>query len=168
MLGGITSLEDEQGGLWTEVSVLLSGEAIVAPITTVRETILHRQDATLEFMLWCRHLVRVVLQHVVCSRFHSVTERAACWLLLLQDRLDGVTNIPITHDQLSQTLGVHRSSVTLGLKELAANGSIAPGGRGLVAIQDRAGLQALSCECHPIISTRRPFPAWVHEAQTKS
>ena len=165
LIGGITSLEDERTGLWSEITVLLSGEAIVVPLATVRDTVLRRHDATLEFLVWSAHVVRMIAQLVMCSRFHSVAERTACWLLVLQDKLEGGAQVPITHDQLSQTLGVHRPSITLGLKELARNQCIAPGGRGIVDILDRTALEALSYECHPVITSRGPTPSWVAAAR---
>ena len=84
----------------------------------------------------------------MCSRFHSVIERTANWLVFLQDVLHGADHIPVTHDLLSRALGVHRPSVTVALKELAENDLIRPGGRGCIVIHDRPRLEQASCNCY--------------------
>ena len=48
---------------------------------------------------------------VLCNVRHELEERLCRWLLLASDRLDEKA-IPLTHDQLSISLGVRRASVT--------------------------------------------------------
>jgi CRP-like cAMP-binding protein len=86
-------------------------------------------------------------QSVGCNRFHELSERAARWLLTLQDRTD-VTELAITHEFLSQMLGVQRPTVTLALGTLERAGLLERLGRGHLRILDRETLEAAACECY--------------------
>jgi len=50
-------------------------------------------------------------QLALCNVRHELQARLCRWLLLVSDRL-GEKAIPLTHDQLSISLGVRRASVT--------------------------------------------------------
>ena len=78
-----------------------------------------------------------------------MTQRCARWLLMTQDRVGG-PEFPLTHEFLSQMLGVRRATVTEAVGELQASELIAYR-RGVVQVLDRAGLEAVACECYRII-----------------
>jgi CRP-like cAMP-binding protein len=110
-----------------------------------------RRDSPLRRALF-RYLsahMRQLAQGVACSGLHPITQRCARWLLTTHDRVDGET-FPLTHEFLSTMLGVRRSSVSEILQPLARQGLI-QNGRGEITILDRAGLEALSCECYRTI-----------------
>ncbi len=88
-------------------------------------------------------------QSVVCNRLHALDQRCARWLLLSHDRARA-DEFPITHELLAQMLGVRRASVTLTVRRLQTLGLIATR-RGSVRIEDRAGLEATSCECYAAV-----------------
>jgi len=90
-----------------------------------------------------------VSQSVGCNGLHSVPRRCCRWLLMTHDRVDG-DEFPITHDFLSQMLGVRRSSVTEVLQPLHEDGLIRYR-RGSMTVLDRQGLEAASCECYRIV-----------------
>jgi CRP-like cAMP-binding protein len=81
-----------------------------------------------------------------CNALHPVEARMARWLLHLHDRSRRDV-LPITHDVLSQILGVRRTTVTLLMGNLRASGAIRSDRRGQIEI-DRSRLAALACECH--------------------
>ena len=87
-------------------------------------------------------------QWVACARLHEAHERMARWLLMCHDRLEGHT-LALTHDLLSQMLGVRRPTVTLaaGMLQKAV---LIRYSRGVVTILDRAGLEEAACECHRV------------------
>ena len=85
-------------------------------------------------------------QTVACNTRHSVLQRSARWLLITRDRLDSDT-IRLTHEVLSQMLGVRRAGVSEALAALQRSGLIRYS-RGKVMILDRAGLERLTCECY--------------------
>jgi CRP-like cAMP-binding protein len=81
-----------------------------------------------------------------CNALHPVEDRMARWLLHLHDRT-GHDILPLTHDVLSQILGVRRTTVTLLMRNLRASGAITSDQRGHIKI-DRPRLEAAACECH--------------------
>jgi CRP-like cAMP-binding protein len=85
-------------------------------------------------------------QTAACNALHSVEERMARWLLQLSDRIEH-KELPVTQDRLSQMLGVRRTTLTLVAQKLQHGGLIRYR-RGRIIITDRAGLQALACECY--------------------
>ncbi|WP_426959624.1 Crp/Fnr family transcriptional regulator [Muricoccus radiodurans] len=95
-------------------------------------------------------LVTQVSQGSACNRLHPIEARCARWLLLTHDRVDG-DSFPLTHEFLSQMLGVTRPSVTIAAGMLQRAGLIRYG-RGVVEVLDRAGLEGASCECYGVIT----------------
>lgn len=69
---------------------------------------------------------------------NTIEERLARWLLMVQDRQDGV-DIRITHEFLALMLGVHRPGVTLAMHTLEG-AQLIRSTRGLVTIRDRTAL----------------------------
>jgi CRP-like cAMP-binding protein len=90
-----------------------------------------------------------VSQGVACNGLHSVQRRCCRWLLMTHDRV-GANEFPITHEFLSQMLGVRRPSITEVLRPLQKDGLISYR-RGKMTILDRAGLEATSCECYRLV-----------------
>jgi CRP-like cAMP-binding protein len=85
-----------------------------------------------------------------CNRVHPIEQRCARWLLLTQDRIDGV-EVPLTQEFLAYMLGVRRQSVTEASGRLQRAGLIR-NRRGNITILDRAGLERASCECYGVIA----------------
>ena len=90
-----------------------------------------------------------------CNRLHNVYQRCACWLLLTSDRV-GLKPILVTHEFLALMLGTDRSGVSVAAGMLKRTGSISYA-YGAVTINDRARLEAESCECYT--SMRKPYGA---------
>lgn len=88
-------------------------------------------------------------QSAACIAHHSVEERCCRWLLMTRDRLNS-DQFPITHEFLSQMLGVRRASVTVVAGMLQKAGLISYS-RGRMTILDRHGLENVSCECYRLV-----------------
>lgn len=107
-----------------------------------------------------RHLVvrynEVLLAQVqttaACNAVHTLEARLSRWILQSRDRIDEDA-IPLTHEILSQMLGVRRSSVSEVASKLQAANLISYS-RGKIMIQDRAGLERNACECYQTIRER--------------
>jgi CRP-like cAMP-binding protein len=98
--------------------------------------------------LFCRfsdYLLAQVMQTVVCNTFHTIPERAARWLLHVQDRAGD--RIELTQEAFAGLLGVQRTTVNAVVQQLASAGLLATG-RGRVRVLDRAGLKRNACECY--------------------
>lgn len=85
-------------------------------------------------------------QTAACNRIHLLEQRCARWLLSAHDRAEANT-FPMTHQFLSMMLGVRRPGVTVAAQSLQAGGLITYH-HGTMAIIDRKGLEAVSCECY--------------------
>jgi len=98
-------------------------------------------------------LLAQAFQTVACNAVHTVEARCCRWILNTRDRMDQDT-LPLTHETLSEMLGVQRSTVSLILRSLQATGLIVQR-RGGITVTDRAGLEQTTCECYGKI--RRHF-----------
>lgn len=92
-----------------------------------------------------------ISQTAVCNRLHSIDQQLCRWLLLSHDRLQS-DKLEMTHDLISNMLGVRREGITLAAKKLAARKLIV-NQRGTVTVIDRKGLEAASCECYAIVNS---------------
>lgn len=96
-------------------------------------------------------LMTQISQTAVCNRLHTVEQQLCRWLLLCHDRLDETDTLVMTHDLISNMLGVRREGVTLAAQKLAAKGLI-QNDRGSIRITDRKELEKAVCECYKVVS----------------
>ncbi len=94
-----------------------------------------------------------VTMTAACNARHAINERLARWLLIAHDRA-GADEFPMTHEFISMMLGVRRPGVSLAAGVLQKAGLISYV-RGRMAVTDRPGLEAASCECYH--TARREF-----------
>ena len=94
-------------------------------------------------------LLNQIAQSTSCNRLHEVQERCARWLLQTHDRVDSDT-FPLTQEFLALMLGVHRPTVSIAAAMLQKAGVIQYS-RGQIAVIDRTGLEAASCNCYRLI-----------------
>lgn len=93
-------------------------------------------------------LFNQVSQGAACNNHHSVKQRTARWLLMLDDRSDDT--LSMTQQLLSTMLGVRRTGVTEVANEIKQQGII-DYQRGKITIIDRQALEAIACECYQLI-----------------
>lgn len=86
------------------------------------------------------------IQSVACNALHAVEARFSRWLLSCHDRIDSNT-VNLTQEFLADMLGVQRTTVTAVAGSMQTKGLIRYR-RGVVDILDRAGLEAMTCECY--------------------
>ena len=100
-------------------------------------------------------------QIAACNRVHEVNQRLARWLLMSQDRIGG-NSVPLTQEFLAHMLGTRRASVTVAAGALQRDGLISYV-RGQLKIEDRARLEAASCECYATLN--RQLQTWKSESK---
>jgi len=94
-----------------------------------------------------------VARTAACNARHPIEQRLARWLLTAHDRAEA-DEFAMTHEFMAMMLGVRRPGVSLAAGVLQKAGLIRYV-RGRMAITDRPGLEAASCECYHV--ARREF-----------
>ena len=94
-------------------------------------------------------LITQISQTAVCNRLHSVEQRLCRWLLMTHDRSDS-DQLQMTHEFISNMLGVRREGVTVAAHRLQEAGMISYM-RGHIKILDREQLLAHVCECYQVV-----------------
>ena len=95
-------------------------------------------------------LMTQISQTAVCNRLHSIEQQLCRWLLLSHDRLDS-DKLVMTHDLISNMLGVRREGITLAAQKLATQKLII-NTRGTMTVIDRQGLESAVCECYKVVN----------------
>lgn len=95
-------------------------------------------------------LLTQISQTAVCNRLHPIEQQLCRWLLLSHDRLTS-DKLVMTHDLISNMLGVRREGITLAAQKLAKRGLI-KNVRGTIMVIDRQGLEAAVCECYAVVN----------------
>jgi CRP-like cAMP-binding protein len=100
-------------------------------------------------LLYTQALSTQILQNAACNRHHSLEQQLCRWLLLTLDRLPS-NDLVMTQELVASLLGVRREGVTDAAGNLQRAGLISYR-RGHIAVLDRVGLQARSCECYGVV-----------------
>ena len=130
--------------------VQLPGEADRIAAAAFREVAAHQPELRRVIYRFIQVFLTETAQTAVCNCHHHAESRLARWLLTCQDR-SGRAEFPLTHEFISQMLGMRRATVTGELGKLQTAGLIrATPGR--VVLLDGPGLERLACECYRIIS----------------
>jgi CRP-like cAMP-binding protein len=143
-----TALLLHSKSMTTRTFMQLSGAGLRIEAEPLRRMIRQSPDAERLFFRYAQTMFDQLAQWVACNRLHALEARCARWLLMTADRAGG-DSFTLTHEFLSYMLGVHRPAVSLVASELSERGLLRYR-RGAVSIIDRAGLEAVSCECYAI------------------
>jgi CRP-like cAMP-binding protein len=153
MTGLAVFLGTDQSPVRTIVQVPLTAMRLDAD--TLREEIV--RGGTLVKLLQ-RHTQVVMItmaQLILCNRIHRLDQRAARWLLQVDDRVEEGP-FAVTQEFLAEMIGVQRPALSVAMRQFKDDGLIRYS-RGQISIADRAGLAARSCGCIKVIAseTRR-------------
>jgi CRP-like cAMP-binding protein len=132
-----------------EAVVQLPGDALRMRADVLREEFRrgeHLQDLLLRYT---QAFIIQIAQTAACNRAHPIDGRLARWLLMCQDRAQAI-DLQLTHEFIAVMLGTRRAGVTEAAGKLQNDGVIRYR-RGHVNILDRQKLEAISCECYPIV-----------------
>lgn len=140
LLGGTTAMH--------RTVVQVGGLASRIPAREIRCAVHDSKTLRTLLLRYVHALLVQVTQSVACNRLHKLEERCARWLLMAHDRARR-ERMELTQESLAEMLGVHRPHVSIVARAFQAAGLIRYQ-RGRLAILDRAGLEAVACECYPI------------------
>jgi len=95
-------------------------------------------------------LLTQISQTAVCNRLHPIEQQLCRWLLLSHDRLNS-NELVMTHDLISNMLGVRREGITLAAQKLVKR-KLIKSIRGTITVVDRQGLEQAVCECYQVVN----------------
>jgi CRP-like cAMP-binding protein len=136
-----------------EARVQMEGTALRMDAAALRDGM--EESAALRVLLH-RYALAFQAQVTMTRRATRATpssSASARWLLIAHDRA-GADEFPMTHEFMAMMLGVRRPGVSLAAGVLQKAGLIRYA-RGRMAVTDRHGLEAASCECYH--TARREF-----------
>jgi CRP-like cAMP-binding protein len=148
---GVVGIEAFLGGASMPMRVIqqIPGEADRIDAGAFAQEVARGGSLARVLQLYSQALMTQFAQNVVCNRVHPLGARAARWLMLTHDRVDGDT-FPLTQEFLAMMLGVHRPRVTVAQGILQRAGLIAYS-RGSVTVLDRPGLEQAACDCYNVL-----------------
>ena len=132
-----------------------AGSAMKMKATAFRKTSNHGGVFQRLLQRYSHSVLTQITQSAVCNQFHSLDARLARWLLMTHDRM-GEDEFQLTHEFLSNMLGVRREGVSLAASDLQKRKLIRYS-RGRLTVLNRAGLEATSCGCYEIIKGESQF-----------
>lgn len=142
-VGGIVSCGHAPA--FSRAVALVGGPAFKVRMKAIEQA---KQGSHFIANIFCRYsdyLLAEVMQSVACNAFHSISERAARWLLQAQDRAGD--RIALTQEAFAGLLGVQRTTVNAVARTLQDEGLITIG-RGVIRVADREGLKRRACSCY--------------------
>lgn len=101
-------------------------------------------------------MMAAALRAAPCARFHTVEQRFARWLLMVDDRMR-TGRLRLTHEVVAGVLGVRRSAVTIAATALQTKGLIRYT-RGRISVVTHSGLKAAACGCYTTAAQGRITP----------
>jgi CRP-like cAMP-binding protein len=130
--------------------VQVPGRALKLRASAFSEHLASHEEARALLERYVHALIAQIIQSSACNQLHSAAERCARWLLTMRDRR-GSSSFALTHELMSQMLGVRRATVTEVAQRLKDQGAIVYR-RGAVEIADEAALRRASCECYEAVA----------------
>lgn len=103
----------------------------------------------LTLLRYTQALIVQISQTAVCNRLHTTEQRLCRWMLMTRDRTHK-DELQMTHEFISNMLGIHREAVSLAAHRLQEKGMISYT-RGRIRIIDREKLERCSCECYKVV-----------------
>jgi CRP-like cAMP-binding protein len=101
------------------------------------------------WMAATRQMILQIAMPTVCSSKHSNEQQFIRWVMNTLDKTEGQT-LQITHQEIADTLGIRRESVTLAAGKLSQQGLIEVT-RGQLQVLDRYKLESMACECYRVM-----------------
>jgi len=84
-------------------------------------------------------------QLILCNRLHRLDQRAARWLLQVDERVEEAP-FAVTQEFLAQMIGVQRPALSVAMRQFKDAGLVRYS-RGQITIADRDGLHERACGC---------------------
>lgn len=97
-----------------------------------------------------RQMILQIAMPTVCSSRHSNEQQVIRWLMNTLDKTQGEV-LQVTHQEIADSLGIRRESVTLTAGKLSQEGLLEIS-RGQLKVLNRPELEARACECYRVMN----------------
>lgn len=126
--------------------VVVAGEAWRMPRREAQTEMNEHGDFQHVFSTCASGMLKKIAQNAVCNRLHHIDQQICRLLLDISDE-SSCNEITLTHQRLSELLGIRRESVSVSLSKLIKQKAI-DCQRGCVAVKSRDRLRTAACECY--------------------
>lgn len=126
-----------------------AGHAFTLPAEAIKKEFASCGEIRHLLLRYTQALSTQVSQTAACNRHHTLDQQLCRWLLMCLDRAQD-NNLVMTHELISNLLGVRREGITDSARKMQAVGLIRYR-RGHISVLDREGLEQLSCECYAVV-----------------
>ncbi|MGY4174895.1 CRP-like cAMP-binding protein [Bradyrhizobium sp. USDA 4518] len=161
---GVVGAEFLRGGRLSahQSVVLFAGSAHRIRVADLRRVVKERPEIREHLVGYSQALTFQCVQSALCGVRHDREQRLASWLCLASDAVDAPM-LPISHDCLSDGLGLRLAAVTETLVRFEGYGLIRKM-RGVLQIDDRKSLEQKACCCYKLVSSA--YASSVHCLET--
>jgi CRP-like cAMP-binding protein len=143
MIGLAVVLGTGQMPVRTIVQIPLAGYRL--PSTALRAELERGGRLVSLLQRYTQVVIVSMAQLILCNRVHRLDQRAARWLLRVDERVE-VAPFDVTQEFLAEMIGTQRQSVSLALSQFKDDRLISYS-RGRIQIHDREGLLERACGC---------------------
>ena len=126
-----------------------AGRAFKMKASVMQEEFKRGGALQLLLLRYTQALITQISQTAVCNRLHTTEQRLCRWMLMTHDRTQSDES-EMTHEFISNMLGIQREAVSLVAQRLREKGAINYR-RGRIQIVDRGMLEECSCECYQVV-----------------
>lgn len=134
---------------FSRARVRFPGFAYKLPLGVFQSELAQDREFLKIWMATTRQMILQIAMPAVCSSKHSNEQQIIRWIMNTLDKTQGQT-LQITHQEIADTLGIRRESVTLAAGKLAQERLIEVT-RGQLQVLDRPKLEARACECYRVM-----------------
>lgn len=148
---GIVGINVVLGGVVTSdrAIVQFAGGAMRMKSRDLKNELRFRNALQRLLLAYARTFLAVISQSVACCQYHSVEQRLARWLLIMNDYA-GFREFPMDHKSIALMLGVRREGISEAASKLQA-GALISYRRGRISVLDGPRLAKRACECYRYI-----------------
>jgi CRP-like cAMP-binding protein len=130
-----------------------AGEAFRMSAAAMREEFKRGGEFQLALLRYTQSLIAQISQTAVCNRLHTTEQRLCRWMLMTHDRTHR-DELQMTHEFISNMLGIQREAVSIASRRLKDKGAISYA-RGHIRILDRGILENSACECYRVVKAEQ-------------
>ncbi len=134
---------------FSRAKVKFAGFAYKLPLDVFQAELAHDPEFLKIWMASTRQMILQIAMPTICSSKHSNEQQIIRWIMNTLDKTQGHT-LQVTHQEIADTLGIRRESVTLAAGKLSHEGLIEVT-RGQLEVLDRPKLEARACECYRVM-----------------